>query len=139
MTFASAPALGKTDKEKSQDTAEQAQKIRQQLLDSLRKGQAKGEQAAAQKRADAPAAKGAPKITFDKPKFECGEVWSGDKIEHTFDVRNTGEGILKISSVKPSCGCTVAPNYSREIAPGATGQISILINTPQRRASREDT
>ena len=139
LTFASTSALGQTDTEKNRETAVQALKARQQILDSLRQGVTESNKAAAPKNSDAPAAKGAPKITFDKPKFEFGEVWSGDKIEHTFEVRNTGEGILKISSVKPSCGCTVAPNYSREIAPGATGKISIIINTTKLRSSIKKT
>lgn len=135
FTLASTSALGQTDNATSKETAAQAKQARRQLMDSLRKGQAANQRKATPTKSTAPASKDAAKITFDNPKHEFGEIWAGDKIEHTFEVRNTGKSVLKISSVKPSCGCTVAPNYSREIAPGATGKIPVIINTAKLRST----
>lgn len=70
----------------------------------------------------ASAPSGTPKIEFTESKHEFGKVWVGDKLEHTFQVRNTGDAELRILSVKPKCGCTTPSGYPSAIAPGATGE-----------------
>ncbi len=77
---------------------------------------------------------GSPKIVIEAPSYEFGEVWAGAKIEHEWVVRNEGTTILKIDGVKPSCGCTVAKNYDREILPGETGKIPVSIDTKRLSA-----
>ena len=42
-----------------------------------------------------------PHISFDSPRYDAGEVWEGDKVSHTFTVRNTGNARLDIKSIKP--------------------------------------
>lgn len=69
-----------------------------------------------------------PKAFFPQTSFNVGEVYQGDKIVHTFIVENHGEGILKILSVKPGCGCTVA-TYDKIIKPGQKGKIKATIST----------
>jgi len=67
-------------------------------------------------------------ITVDKPVHDFGEHWASPKMEHTFLIRNTGNAPLKITQVRPGCGCTVAGNYPREIAPGGTGEFPFTLN-----------
>lgn len=74
-----------------------------------------------------------PKIQFDQPKYDFGEAWSGSKVDHTFEVRNTGPGVLQITKVKPACGCTLAGAYDKEIQPGAVGKIPLSINTARMK------
>jgi hypothetical protein len=71
----------------------------------------------------------APKIQFDAQAYEFGKVASGEVIQHTFIVSNAGNAMLAISGVRPSCGCTTAGAWSKEIAPGKTGVIPIQINS----------
>ncbi len=97
---------------------------------STAKGQSKSE-------TDGPS--GSPKISVDLTTVQFGDVWAGDKVEHSWVVRNEGTEILKIITVKPSCGCTVAKTYDREILPGATGKIPIIINTTRLRAKVSKT
>ncbi|MEE9297304.1 MAG: redoxin family protein [Phycisphaerae bacterium] len=76
----------------------------------------------------------APKIAADNTTHDFGEVWAGKDINHTFVIKNTGQEILKITRVKPSCGCTVAQKYDREIKPGATGKIQVTVRTARLRS-----
>ncbi len=70
-----------------------------------------------------------PKAEFIQPDHDFGEQWVGGKLKHTFEVKNVGEKPLKLLSVKPSCGCTLAGKYDKEIAPGATGKIPVSVDS----------
>ena len=43
----------------------------------------------------------APKMVIDQKNFHFGEVLKGDKILHTFKVKNEGNAALEIRQVKP--------------------------------------
>ena len=45
---------------------------------------------------------GRPSIAFDQKDFDFGKVETGDKVEHLFSFRNTGNGVLKIHKVRSS-------------------------------------
>ncbi|MFQ5491712.1 MAG: DUF1573 domain-containing protein, partial [Phycisphaerae bacterium] len=72
---------------------------------------------------------GAPGIRCDKPIQDFGKAWATGSLDHEFIIRNAGDQVLKIISVKPSCGCTVARGYDREIPPGAIGKIPVSLNS----------
>ena len=75
----------------------------------------------------------AGKIACEEPTFDFPETWAGDKVEHTFKLRNTGEGVLEITAVRPSCGCTAAPDWTKKIEPGKDGKVDIAINSQHLR------
>ncbi|HEY5611284.1 MAG TPA: DUF1573 domain-containing protein [Thermoanaerobaculia bacterium] len=77
-------------------------------------------------KADAP--KGAPKLTLLEPLKDFGTVAKGEKIDWTFEVKNTGTADLEILSASPSCGCTVAA-FDKIVKPGATGKVSTHLDT----------
>lgn len=67
-----------------------------------------------------------PEITFKSTEFDFGRVIEGDRVKHTFEFENTGDAPLVISTIEPSCGCTVAKDWPKEpIAPGEAGTIQI--------------
>jgi hypothetical protein len=70
-----------------------------------------------------------PKIEFEAKSFNCGTAIEGvtEKIQATFIVKNVGDSILKLTSVKPSCGCTVV-KFDSIIAPGKTAKIESEVN-----------
>jgi hypothetical protein len=70
-----------------------------------------------------------PKIEFDTKDFKCGNVTEGktDKINATFNVKNIGDTLLKLTNVRPGCGCTVV-KYDSLIAPGKTAKIEASVN-----------
>ena len=63
---------------------------------------------------------------------DFGTVTEGDTVKHSFVIKNEGSNPLKIDRVQTSCGCTVAELKTKEIAPGATGQVEIAFNTQGR-------
>lgn len=68
-------------------------------------------------------------LALSEPEFDFGKIKKGDHVEHVFEVTNTGKNPLIISSVKPTCGCTV-PDYTKEpIMPGKKGQITLKFDS----------
>ncbi|CAM3036351.1 hypothetical protein DRF59_11690 [Chryseobacterium flavum] len=64
-------------------------------------------------------------IALSESNFDFGNIKKGDKVEHVYEVTNTGKNPLIISEVKPGCGCT-APDFTKEpIMPGKKGKITL--------------
>jgi hypothetical protein len=64
-------------------------------------------------------------LALSESNFDFGKVKKGDKVEHVYEVTNTGTNPLVISEVKPGCGCTV-PDFTKEpIMPGKKGKITL--------------
>jgi hypothetical protein len=68
-------------------------------------------------------------IEVEQIKFDFGSITDGDKVRHTWVVKNTGKEPLFISNVQVSCGCT-APFFPKQpIAPGAQGEVTLEFNS----------
>ncbi len=64
-------------------------------------------------------------IALSESNFDFGKIKKGDKVQHVYEVTNTGSNPLVISEVKPGCGCT-APDFTKEpIMPGKKGKITL--------------
>jgi hypothetical protein len=75
--------------------------------------------------------KNMPKTTIEvlETKFDFGKMKEGDKVRHTWIVKNAGSNPLFISNVQTSCGCT-APSFSKEpVKPGEVGEITLEFNS----------
>ena len=46
-----------------------------------------------------------PNINLSHLVWDFGEVTAGDILKHSFIIENTGNGMLVIKSVTPSCSC----------------------------------
>jgi len=71
----------------------------------------------------------APKIQFAEILHDFGRVANGAVVKHEYVFTNVGTAPLIIHHVQASCGCTAPGNWSREVAPGATGRIPIQFNS----------
>lgn len=78
--------------------------------------------------------KAAPQAVVPGSVVDVGAIAKGDPVKHTFEIRNEGTAPLKITRVKPTCGCTVA-KYDRRIAPGATGSVEAVVETEKIRGA----
>ena len=83
--------------------------------------------AVAQEKAAAEPAKG-PRLTLVEPVKDFGTVPKGQKLDWTFEVKNTGTADLEILAAKPACGCTVA-DFDKVIKPGQTGKVTAHVDT----------
>jgi len=77
----------------------------------------------------------APEISVDSADFDMGIIREGSQpsIKHEYKIKNTGDQTLKISRVKPSCGCT-AVGHDSIIEPGKTGKVTAEVNLTHFRA-----
>jgi hypothetical protein len=85
---------------------------------------------AADKKADAKSAETekAPRLSLVEPVKDFGTVAKGEKLDWSFEIKNTGTKDLEILSAKPACGCTVA-DFDKVIKPGQTGKVVAHVDT----------
>lgn len=64
-------------------------------------------------------------VALKESSFDFGNIKKGDKVEHVYEITNTGNNPLIISEVKPACGCT-APDFTKDpIMPGKKGKVTL--------------
>lgn len=73
-----------------------------------------------------------PKLKLSKNQHDFGKVEEGKLVEVKIGLKNTGKGILEITEVKSSCGCTAALVSSKKLNPGENGNIRIELDTANR-------
>ena len=78
--------------------------------------------------ATAKTAEKAPRLTIVQPVKDFGTVAKGEKLDWSFEIRNTGNADLQILAAKPGCGCTVA-DFDKVIKPGTTGKVTAHVDT----------
>lgn len=80
-----------------------------------------------------------PVITFDNEVFDFGEIVQGEKVNHSFTFKNTGNNDLLISSAQGSCGCTVPTWPKNPIKPGETGKIDVEFDSNGKQGKQNKT
>lgn len=74
-----------------------------------------------------------PEITFNEATHVFGKIAQGEVIRHSFSLKNTGKAPLIISTIEPSCGCTVMRDWPREpIAPGKSATIEVEFDSSRQ-------
>lgn len=71
----------------------------------------------------------APKAVVELPLYDFGSALEGKLINHTFKIKNAGQGYLDIRGVKTSCGCTTGTPTKSHIAPGEESAIEVAFDT----------
>ncbi len=74
------------------------------------------------------AAQGGPKLVVEKKVIDLGEVPQGVVKDVEFELRNEGSAPLRVKSVRPTCGCTVA-EFDKEIPVDGTGSVRAKLDT----------
>lgn len=78
-------------------------------------------------------------IQFDKLEHDFGKIREGEKASYRFRVKNPGRVPLRITDVKPSCGCTV-PAWTKEpIPPGGEGFVEVVFDSQGRSGEQIKT
>jgi len=75
-----------------------------------------------------------PKLVVDTTEFRAGFVEEEKVtfIQHTFTLKNEGDGVLEIIKIKPSCGCTSFESDSI-IPPKSSGHITMGLDLREVR------
>jgi len=74
-----------------------------------------------------------PKISFPETEFDMGIVDEGVEITHVFKIENHGEKKLLIKTAFSTCGCTIPHIKDKEIPPGGTGNLEVVMNTSMKQ------
>lgn len=69
-----------------------------------------------------------PVLALDKMEHDFGTIMNGTPVETIFKYTNTGNSMLVVSNIKSTCGCTVPSNYTKELAPGESGEFTVKFN-----------
>jgi hypothetical protein len=78
-------------------------------------------------------------IAFETMEHDFGKIREGEKVTHRFKFKNTGKVPLKITDVKPSCGCT-ASDYTKEpVPPGGEGYVEVVFDSQGRTGTQQKT
>lgn len=68
-------------------------------------------------------------VALVESNFDFGNIKKGEKVNHVYEITNTGKNPLVISEVKPGCGCT-APEFTKDpILPGKKGKITLSFDS----------
>ena len=78
-------------------------------------------------------------LVCDEPVYDFGSAVSTGTIEHSYPIRNDGQLTLNISSVRASCGCTVAKLRDDAIPPGGSSAIDVSFNLNGRQGFQTKT
>lgn len=70
----------------------------------------------------------APVIKVDITHYDCGSFIEGkDEIATAaFSIQNIGDSLLRITGVRPGCGCVVAA-FDTLIPPGKSGKVNLEV------------
>ncbi len=81
----------------------------------------------------------APDIQFSEISFDFGDIKTGDKVSHTFNVTNKGKTPLVLRKVKASCGCTATQPDKTNILPGETANIIVAFDSRGREGRQNQS
>lgn len=70
-----------------------------------------------------------PKIKFETPVYDFGEISEGEKVNYSFKFENVGSKSLVIKDARSTCGCTVPKKPKEAIEPGATSEIPVVFDS----------
>ena len=71
----------------------------------------------------------APKIRASETGWEFGIRTQGDKEIKSITIYNDGDELLKIHDIKVTCGCVKAEMKQREIEPGKSTELELVLTT----------
>ncbi len=70
-----------------------------------------------------------PYIEFASAEHDFGDIYQGDKVEHTFEFKNSGTEPLILSNVIVTCGCTATAWTKKPIMPGETKELTVSFDS----------
>lgn len=79
------------------------------------------------------------KMAFSESTYDFGTATEGEKVEHIYKFKNTGNDPLIISDAKGSCGCTVPQWPKKPIAPGKSGEIKVVFDSKGKAGKQNKT
>ena len=79
-----------------------------------------------------------PHMLLSETTFDFKEVLEGSVVSHDFIVWNTGNAVLRIDQVGPTCGC-LKTDFDESIPPGGAGRITLTVDFADHEGLLERT
>lgn len=79
-----------------------------------------------------------PLVVEGGPTWNFGQVTHKEKREHTFVLRNISNDTVRITSVKPACGCTAVMVSGSTLAPDGTALVSVNFVAPRTSNGKQN-
>lgn len=76
-----------------------------------------------------------PQVEVDETVHNFGRMAVNETSQHTFVVRNVGEGLLKLAKGPSSCTCTMGKLGESEVPPGGSAEITLEWEPPEATPS----
>ncbi len=70
-----------------------------------------------------------PAVVVDGADFDFGQVFQGEKVDHTFRFMNGGDEPLMIDRVRSSCGCTAALLSAKVVGAGDVAELKATFDS----------
>jgi hypothetical protein len=83
-------------------------------------------------------AQGAPRMQLYETAFDFKDVPEGSVVSHDFIVWNTGNAVLRIEQVGPTCDCLKA-DFPESIPPEGEGRITLTVHLSDQEGPLERT
>ena len=64
-------------------------------------------------------------VSFEEAEHDFGNIKNGTPVETVFRYTNTGSSPLVVSNIQSTCGCTVPSDWTKQVAPGETGEMKV--------------
>ncbi len=71
----------------------------------------------------------APKIEFKETTFNFGTINQGERVDYTFELKNSGKSDLIIHKTKAACGCTIVNPSKKVLKPDESADIKVTFNS----------
>lgn len=73
-------------------------------------------------------AKDEPQVQVSETSYDVGQMYENEKITHIYEFKNIGKAILKVHKAKTFCNCTTPEVLNKEVAPGETGSVKVVLD-----------
>ncbi len=74
-----------------------------------------------------------PSIEFEQIVFRFDTIQQGEKVNHQFKFKNSGNAALQITNATATCGCTQPSFPFVPIAPGESGYIGVVFDSKGKK------
>jgi uncharacterized protein DUF1573 len=81
----------------------------------------------------------APQLKLEKLVHDFGNITTGDVVDASFTLTNTGKSPLNIRKTKSSCGCTVPQLEKEDLKPGKSVELKVTFNSTGRKGNQIKT
>lgn len=74
-----------------------------------------------------------PQIKFDQVSVKTRPIAIGESTDAIFHFTNTGNATLEVNTIHTGCGCIIARDWSRKVAPGEKGSITFTYDSKSKQ------